>query len=79
MLKRLSPHQAIQFQKIKDYYTWLTFKANTKMTCPAWDIYEEDKRIGTIFYFGDWRIYSSDQYWGDDLESFVTNLDDWDE
>lgn len=76
---KLSRQQQSQINKIKDYYTWLSFKVNNQMSCPAWDIYENNKKVATIFYFGDWRIDSSSECWGEDFDNFIADIGDFHE
>ena len=66
-----------QFEKITDYYNWLTFEPDQRAACPAWDIFDDGVRLGTIFYYGSWRMESPEDQWGDDFDLLVEDIPDF--
>ena len=66
-----------QFELIADYYDWLTFEPDIAASCPSWNIFDGEEEVGTIFYFGSWRIESSEDQWGEDFDVFVEDIPDF--
>lgn len=73
--EKLSPLQEKQLEAIKNHYFYLEFIENKSVNCPAWDILDDKKTVGLLFYFGDWRISSDTDYWGQDIEQFLDAMD----
>lgn len=79
MKNKLPEHQESNFNKIADYYNYLTFEKIQQNGIPSWIIRDKKIAIGTLWYFGGWQIETKEDYWGKDFDSFISVVEDFKE